>query len=434
MSKSSYSMPPGEERHYNVPTSRPNSMQQKLALMQQQQQQYNVKPITIRPNSMSLPFAGLSHQQTQSKLSQWLHFGQQKFLKLKRLHRIRTRRGLERNWYQVSTALFLILSLLLLTHLLGSIIGFGFSFGSLPLFSGSRDRLGPRMKETLQALEELQYMTNSGVIVTLDKNKLYSGVRRARLYQGSRIRRQIMDFQKDPVIKVVDNDCLDEALKLKRLGFKPIVLDMANREFPGGDYRADGTTQEAGLFRRTNLHQCLDTEPRRSEFYPLPSQGAVYCPNMVVLRRSIKDNEAFMERPEWMSFLAMAPLRNPPLVPNEANEMVLGERAVIITKKKIQNMFRIALDNGHDAIVLSAFGCGRLHNPPESVAMIFKEVIKTNYMGGAKQGRTFGTIVFAITSYKSLDSDVSDTYNYDTFKRVMEAPDEIPPTSKEMEL
>ena len=48
----------------------------------------------------------------------------------------------------------------------------------------------------------------------------------------------------------------------------------------------------------------------------------------------------------------MAPLRNPPLVANEANEMILGERAAIITKKKIQNMFRIALDNGNvDRIV-----------------------------------------------------------------------------------
>lgn len=69
------------------------------------------------------------------------------------------------------------------------------------------------------------------------------------------------------------------------------------------DYRADGTTQEAGLFLRTNLYQCLDTEPRRSEFYPLPSQGAVYCPNMVVLRKSSQEKNEFMDRPEWMSFL-----------------------------------------------------------------------------------------------------------------------------------
>lgn len=79
------------------------------------------------------------------------------------------------------------------------------------------------------------------------------------------------------------------------------------------DYRADGTTQEAGLFRRTNLYQCLDTEPRRSEFYPLPSQGAVYCPNMIVLRKSSLENDEFMDRPEWMSFLVRTP---PSATPN----------------------------------------------------------------------------------------------------------------------
>lgn len=85
---------------------------------------------------------------------------------------------------------------------------------------------------------------------------------------------------------------------------------------------------------------------------------------------------------------------------------------------------RLFAFSGHDAIVLSAFGCGRLHNPPESTARIFKEVIRTNYMGGIKKGRTFSEIVFAITNYKSLDSDVDESYNYDTFKRVMESPDE----------
>lgn len=80
---------------------------------------------------------------------------------------------------------------------------------------------------------------------------------------------------------------------------------------------------------------------------------------------------------------------------------------------------------GHDAIVLSAFGCGRLHNPPESIARIFKQVIRSNYMGGVKKGRTFAEIVFAITNYESVDSAVNDTYNHDTFKRVMESPDDV---------
>ncbi|KAF8928793.1 hypothetical protein BGZ58_009379, partial [Dissophora ornata] len=398
----------------DYPPSRPLSIQQKLLNLQQQQQQYNVKPITIRTNPMGLP--AFSQPRAQGRLAHLVQYGQQATLKLKRFYRIQTRRRFERNWHQIAAALLLFILLLAVSRIFASIASFQFYRSA---------QLGPRMAETIQALESLKYMTSSGAVVTLDKHKLYSGVRRAKLYQGARIRRQIMDSQDDPVVRVVDADCLDEALRLKRRGFKPIVLDMANRQYPGGDYMQDGTTQEAGLFRRTNLHQCLDTEPRRSEFYPLPSQGAVYCPNMVVLRRSSKEYDEFLERPEWMSFLAMAPLRNPPLIPNEADELILGERGAIITKKKIQNMFRIALDNGHDAIVLSAFGCGRLHNPPESIATIFKEVIQTNYMGGVKKSRTFSEIVFAITEYQSPDGSESDSYNYDTFKRVMESDDEI---------
>ncbi|KAF8926700.1 hypothetical protein BGZ47_002583 [Haplosporangium gracile] len=392
--------------------SRPVSMQQKPLHQQQLHQHYNVKPITIRTNSMNLP--GFSQPRSQSRFVRILQYGQQLANKAKRYHRIRTRRGgYEGNWYRFTAALLLLVTFFAITRFFLSI--------TFSRFSRST-RLGPRMAETLQAIETLSYISSTGSIVTLDKEKLFSGVRRSRLYQGSRIRRQIMDTQKDPIIRVINADSLDEALRLKRQGYKPIVLDMANREFPGGDYRADGTTQEAGLFLRTNLYQCLDTEPRRSEFYPLPSQGAVYCPNMVVIKKSTRDKNEFMDRPEWMSFLAMAPLRNPPLVPNGANEMILGERAAIITKKKIQNMFRIALDNGHDAIVLSAFGCGRLHNPAESVANIFKEVIHSNYMGGVKKGRTFGEIVFAITDYTSLDSNLPANHNYKTFKEVMESP------------
>lgn len=52
-------------------------------------------------------------------------------------------------------------------------------------------------------------------------------------------------------------------------------------------------------------------------------------------------------------------------------------------------------------------------------------MIRSNYMGGAKKGRTFAEIVFAITNYESSDSAVSDSYNYDTFKRIMESPDDV---------
>ncbi|KAF9417575.1 hypothetical protein BGZ94_009927 [Podila epigama] len=348
--------------------------------------QFNVKPITIRTNSLSLP--GFAQPRAKSRASKVLQFANQIFLKLKRLYRLQTRRRLERNWYQIGALTLVLFFLFYFTKVFAGFGSFQFTHTS---------QLGPRMAETIEAMESLQYMSSNDVMVTLDKDKIYSGVRRAKLYPGTRIRRQIMDNQPDPVIRVVDADILDEALRLKRQGFKPIVLDMANRVYPGGD----------------------KMELRKKLVFFV---GRISISAWIQNHADLNSTRYQVKEPSTV----MAPLRNPPLVANEANEMILGERAVIITKKKIQNMFRIALDNGHDAIVLSAFGCGRLHNPPESVARIFKQVIRSNYMGGVKKGRTFAEIVFAITPYQNLeDPTIRDTYNFDTFKRVMESSDEL---------
>lgn len=68
------------------------------------------------------------------------------------------------------------------------------------------------------------------------------------------------------------------------------------------DYHLDSATDnEADLFRRTTLHQCLDQEPRRSRFYPLSETGGVYCPNQAVFRRGYDRNNEFMDRFEWIS-------------------------------------------------------------------------------------------------------------------------------------
>lgn len=71
--------------------------------------------------------------------------------------------------------------------------------------------------------------------------------------------------------------------------------------------------------------------------------------------------------------------------------------------------------------MLSAFGCGRLGNPAESTAKLFKQVILSDYMGGNKQPRTFTEIVFAITNHPGSDGNAQGNDNYSVFKRVMES-------------
>lgn len=56
----------------------------------------------------------------------------------------------------------------------------------------------------------------------------------------------------------------------------------------------------------------------------------------------------------------------------------------------MRTIFNIALDNKHDCIILSAFGCGAYGNPATYIARLFKEVIQQEFHN------KFKMIVFAI--------------------------------------
>lgn len=57
----------------------------------------------------------------------------------------------------------------------------------------------------------------------------------------------------------------------------------------------------------------------------------------------------------------------------------------------MRTIFRIALANNNDSLVLGAMGCGAFRNPPAHVARIFHEV-----MDEAEFKNRFKKIVFAI--------------------------------------
>jgi len=69
----------------------------------------------------------------------------------------------------------------------------------------------------------------------------------------------------------------------------------------------------------------------------------------------------------------------------------LDDDEIIITKNKIRTIFRIALENGNDSLVLGAFGCGAFRNPPVQIARLFHDIINENEFNNR-----FKKIVFAI--------------------------------------
>lgn len=201
----------------------------------------------------------------------------------------------------------------------------------------------------------------------------------------------------DTEIKVVNADCLAEAVRLIDRGYNPAVLNMASASNPGGGVINGSGAQEETLFRRTNLFRSLYQFASYAELYGITKSGyqypldrnfgGIYTPNATLFREDEKSGYRLMERPCKMSFISVAGVNRPAL---DGNGMI-ADYLIETVKNKMRTIFRIGLNNGHDSLVLGALGCGAFRNPPHHVARLFHEVIEEKEFLGK-----YRLVVFAI--------------------------------------
>ena len=113
-------------------------------------------------------------------------------------------------------------------------------------------------------------------------------------------------------------------------------------------------------------------DPKRKWTYRLPQFSCVYSTNVHIIRASEAEGYAFLKDPVPMSFLALSADCMPPLTKDK--QRLIPQFAEKL-KQKIWCMLATGLRYGHDALVLSALGCGAFRNPPRHVADLFKEVL-----------------------------------------------------------
>ena len=219
-------------------------------------------------------------------------------------------------------------------------------------------------------------------------------------------------------IAIMDSDCLDAAQAMVKLGLKPAVLNMASFHTPGGGVEKGSAAQEESIFRRTNIFMSLyqfhevGTNyriPQREERYPLEMHyGGIYTPNVTVFRKSEDENCRIMDDPFKIDVITLPAVRKPAL--DETGDVADWVKDTL--RGKIKQIFDIALENGNDSIVLSAFGCGAYGTPPKIVAKLFHEVIESD-----EYKNLFKEIVFAIINLPSTNGAHNPEGNYKPFKR-----------------
>lgn len=246
---------------------------------------------------------------------------------------------------------------------------------------------------TVQIANSGFYLTEEGKIV---KFPVHNGNKSA-FYENEFNVNNIPSLNKETIIEVSEKDCLKEAVRLKREGYNPAVLNMANRRNPGGGVLHGSRAQEESIFRRTDLFKSLyQYSPYAGIFgvrkdekqYPLDRNfGGIYSPYVIYFRDSERNGCRLLNTPEYISVITVAAMNRPELT----SSMEICSNLVEGVKNKMRTIFRIALRHRHDSLVLGAWGCGAFRNPPKHIASLFHEVLNETEFKNK-----FRKIVFAI--------------------------------------
>ena len=188
-------------------------------------------------------------------------------------------------------------------------------------------------------------------------------------------------------IDVEDIDSIDCGLALQEQGLNPVVLNLADPSYPGGQVDFGAATQEESLFRRTNLCRTLSLKP---DLYPIGDGEAIVSPGVCVFKSSEGSGwQAITPHLKHLDFIACPGIIQPKIVEGRLRPADAKRYCV-----KVETILQAALANGNDSIVLSALGCGAFNGPPTHIAECFKDVLTKKFPGEFKR------VCFAILRLK----------------------------------
>ena len=207
-------------------------------------------------------------------------------------------------------------------------------------------------------------------------------------------------------------DCADVAKSMLDEGLNVAILNLASKISPCGGYHKGTSAQEECISQMSTLSQSLYAfgSPKYKHIreagiplvdgvYPMDINfGGVYSPCVTFFRHNADSYYALRDETFDCAVVTVASLSN-----REKNSFTNDERVYFddtgwltdegweIEANKIRTIFRIALENGHDSMVLGAFGCGVFRLNPNEVASIFHIV-----MNEPEFRNRFKKLVFAI--------------------------------------
>lgn len=187
-------------------------------------------------------------------------------------------------------------------------------------------------------------------------------------------------------IALSSDTSLAAAQRIAACGVKPLVLNFASPNLPGGAVASGVNAQEEALFRCTSISLALDPEGPHPRCYPIIPGRCVVALNVQIVK---SDEYALLPEPFTEIDIAVCPAQQKPATD--------GLRYVDPTfmQAKVSALMQAAVAAGSRALVLGAWGCGGFRNPPLGLAEIFREQLLTQGFG-----RCFDYVEFAVPAAK----------------------------------
>lgn len=221
---------------------------------------------------------------------------------------------------------------------------------------------------------------------------------------------------------------VEAAREMIDLGLDPAVLNFADAYHACGMYNSGSNAQEESICRVSTLSQTLyqyynrlwankvGVPLRTVPAYPMDMNfGGIYS-KVTVFRDGPSSGFSFLEDPFDTAVISVAALnlcrQRPGKKTITNHEFATGDAEDPLTKdgkavmlNKIRTIYRIALDNGHDSIVLGAWGCGVFKHNPEQIARMFLDILSEEEFRNR-----FREVRFAVLGEK----------NYGGFRKVLD--------------
>ena len=187
------------------------------------------------------------------------------------------------------------------------------------------------------------------------------------------------------VFEVTNETTLSAHQRHQAKGLKVVSLNFASATHPGGGFLSGARAQEEYLCRSSALYLTLKDWPmyayHRAEDHCLYSDAMIYSPDVPVFR---DDEHGLLATSYLASFItAAAPLAKH-LTPSEIAQLPQ------ILRQRILKFLSVAQANGHDSLVLGAWGCGAFGNDGHQVSQLLHQALTEDFAGA------FKSVTFAI--------------------------------------